>query len=121
MKTSKKIIALLLSLTMLFALASCGQKTNDGDNKGNGGNEGKTGLKIAICTSPNTVDDGSFNEDNYDGILAFIASRGDIDTVTPVREESGDPAAAVQTVAGIVADYDVLVCTGFQFQWGLKN
>lgn len=104
MKTSKKLLALFLSLTMLFALASCGKKE-----------EGKTGLKIAICTSPNTVDDGSFNQDNYEGILAFIESRGDIDTVTPVQETSGDSSAAVQKATEIVGDYDVLVCTGFQF------
>lgn len=103
MKTSKKLLALFLSLTMLFALASCGKK------------EEKTGLKIAICTSPNTVDDGSFNEDNYNGILNFIKSRGDIDTVTPVQETSGDSSAAVQKATEIVGDYDVLVCTGFQF------
>lgn len=106
MKTSKKLVALFLSLAMLLALAACGGTQ--------GGKSGK-GLKIAICTSPNTVDDGSFNEDNYNGILAFIASRGDIDTVTPVQEKSGAPAAAVQAVADVVADYDVLVCTGFQF------
>ena len=61
------------------------------------------------------MDDGSFNEDNYDGILAFIASRGNVDTVTPVQEPTGDPAAAAQVVSDIVADYDVLVCTGFQY------
>ncbi|HWS43130.1 MAG TPA: BMP family ABC transporter substrate-binding protein, partial [Pseudoflavonifractor sp.] len=76
---------------------------------------GATPLKIAIVTSPNTVDDGSFNEDNYDGILNFIAARGNIDSVTPVQESTGDPSAAVQAVTDIVADYDVLVCTGFQF------
>ncbi len=77
--------------------------------------EGTEGLKIAIVTSPNTVDDGSFNEENYNGILNFIAARGDIDTVTAVQEPTGDSTAAVQAVTDVVADYDVLVCTGFQF------
>lgn len=71
-------------------------------------------LKIAIVSSPSGVDDGSFNQDNYNGILAFIAENPD-STVTPVREESGDTAAAIQAVADIVADYDVIVCCGFQF------
>ncbi|MCI8764312.1 MAG: BMP family ABC transporter substrate-binding protein [Lachnospiraceae bacterium] len=82
---------------------------------GDAGNEaGSDALKIAIVSSPSGVDDGSFNEDNYNGILAFIESHPDA-TVTPVREETGDTAAAVQAVQDIVADYDVIVCCGFQF------
>lgn len=73
-----------------------------------------TALKIAIVSSPSGVDDGSFNQDNYNGILDFIAANPDA-TVTPVREETGDTAAAIQAVADIVADYDVIVCCGFQF------
>ena len=121
MKLSKKIPAMALSLAMAFSLAACGGGTAkesaapaESAAAESAAPEAK-GLKIAICTSPNTVDDGSFNEDNYDGVLSFIASRGDIDTVTPVQEPTGDPAAAAQTVSDVVADYDVLVCTAFQF------
>lgn len=71
-------------------------------------------LKIAIVSSPSGVDDGSFNEDNYNGILDFIKANPN-STVTPVREETGDTAASIQAVADIVADYDVIVCCGFQF------
>lgn len=119
MKLSKKIPAMALSLAMAFSLAACGggtakESAAPAESAAAETAEAK-GLKIAICTSPNTVDDGSFNEDNYNGVLSFIASRGDIDTVTPVQEPTGDPAAAAQAVSEIVADYDVLVCTGFQF------
>lgn len=128
MKLGKKLAALLLSGSMVFSLAACGSTggtTPSGSSapspsvstapSGSTAPDGATPLKIAIITSPNTVDDGSFNEDNYNGILNFIAARGDIDKVTPVQESTGDPSAAVQAVTDIVADYDVLVCTGFQF------
>ncbi len=113
----KKILASTLALAMALSLAACGGSKTEGEQtqQPEGSEDGAKGLKIAICTSPNTVDDGSFNEDNYDGILAFIESRGNIDTVTPVQEPTGDPTAAAQTVNDIVADYDVLVCAGFQF------
>ena len=75
---------------------------------------GDAALKIAIVSSPSGVDDGSFNQDNYNGILKFIEENPNA-TVTPVREETGDTAAAIQAVADIVADYDVIVCCGFQF------
>ena len=76
--------------------------------------EGAAALKIAIVSSPSGVDDGSFNENNYNGILKFIEESPD-STVTPIKEETGDVAACIQTVADIVADYDVIVCCGFQF------
>ncbi len=76
--------------------------------------EGGAALNIAIVTSPSGVDDGSFNQNNYNGILAFIAENPD-SKVTAVREETGDVSACIQTVQDIVADYDVIVCDGFQF------
>ncbi|WP_130838687.1 BMP family lipoprotein [Lachnoclostridium sp. Marseille-P6806] len=71
-------------------------------------------LKIAIVSSPSGVDDGSFNENNYNGILDFIAEAPG-SSVTPVKEETGDVAACIQAVNDIVADYDVIVACGFQF------
>lgn len=124
MKGTKTLLTLMLALAMIFSLAACGGGTTTttptaAPDAATGtpapSQPAEAGLKIAIVTSPNTVDDGSFNEDNYDGIVNFINSRGGIDTVKPVQEPTGDPSAAVQTVTDIVADYDVLVCTGFQF------
>ncbi len=72
------------------------------------------GLNITIVTTPSGVDDGSFNEENYNGILSFIEKNPGA-TVTPLREPSGDVAKALKVAADVVADYDVEVCTGFQF------
>lgn len=124
MKSSKKLLALFLSAAMALSLTACGggsaSSSQSGAQSGSQSSADQSqgteaqGLKIAIVSSPNSVDDGSFNEDNYNGILNFIASRGDIDTVTPVQETSGDTAAVAQLVGEIVADYDVIVATGFQ-------
>lgn len=139
----KRILALVLASVMAFSLAACGAGTETADNTDTteaaaetteeaaaettedaAAEEGAAeetadtaagaALKIAIVSSPSGVDDGSFNEDNYNGILSFIAANPD-STVTPVQETTGDVAAAVQAVADIVADYDVIVCCGFQF------
>jgi basic membrane protein A len=74
----------------------------------------QAGLNIAIITTPSGVDDGSFNEDNYDGILAFVEKHPGA-KVTAIREPSGDVTMALKAVSDVVAEYDVLVCTGFQF------
>ena len=111
----KKLWSILLA-TMLTAslLVGCGSGNSGSDSADSGDTKEETGLKIAIVSSPSGVDDGSFNQNNYEGIKAFIEENPEA-TVTPVKEESGDTAAAVQAVADIVADYDVIVCCGFQF------
>ncbi|MCR4908826.1 MAG: BMP family ABC transporter substrate-binding protein [Lachnospiraceae bacterium] len=117
----KKLLSAVLSAAMVVSLlAGCAAAGTPETPEASGteapASEGEAGgaLKIAIVSSPSGVDDGSFNENNYDGILAFIDENPD-STVTPVREESGDVAAALQAVSDIVADYDAIVCCGFQF------
>lgn len=114
----KRVIGLLLCGVMAFSMLAAGCSSNNTapeeqqQNNTNATAEG--GLKIAIVSSPSGVDDGSFNQNNYEGILRFIENHPDA-SVTPVKEETGDTAAAVQAVADIVADYNVIVCCGFQF------
>lgn len=126
----KKLVSVLLCVSMVPAMtAGCGKKENETEKptekttetesatvKENENETTKSGegLKIAIVSSPSGVDDGSFNQNNYEGILSFIESHPDA-TVQAVKEETGDVAAALQAVADIVADYDVIVCCGFQF------
>lgn len=113
----KRVLGLLLCGVMAFSMLATACSSNNAapeqqQNEQNSSEEG--GLKIAIVSSPSGVDDGSFNQNNYEGILRFIENHPDA-TVTPVKEETGDTAAAVQAVADIVADYNVIVCCGFQF------
>lgn len=72
------------------------------------------GLRVAIVTSPNDVHDGGFNETNYNGTQDFLKDHPEA-SVTTVQDKSGDPASCVKTIEDIVADYDAIVCVGFQF------
>ena len=109
----KKLTSLVLTgFLAMTTLVGCGQSAaaaGDQTQEANG-----DGLKIAIVTSITGVDDGNFNENNYNGILKFIEKNPEA-TVTAVEEPSGDTTAAVQAVSDIVADYDVIVTPGFQF------
>ncbi len=114
----KKLFALILAFTMVFALAACGgakepAPEESGSTPEQSMPEAET-LKIAVVSSPSGVDDGNFNQNIYEGILQFCESNGNA-TVTPVQETTGDTSAALQAVADIVADYEVIVCNGFQF------
>lgn len=113
----KRLTGLVLSgLLAMTTLVGCGGNTAPAEEtKTEGQTQGaEDGLKIAIVTSITGVDDGNFNENNYNGILEFIENNPG-STVNAIQEPSGDTTAAVQAVSDIVADYDVIVTPGFQF------
>lgn len=131
----KKLLAMALTAAMVLSMTACGAQSetpapapaesaaaeenaapaDEADGAETAAAESAEGaLKIAIVSSPSGVDDGSFNEDNYNGVLSFIETHPG-STVNPVKEPTGDTAASVQAVADIVADYDAIVCCGFQF------
>ena len=127
----KNIVVVLLCVILSVISVGCGKPQNgnvESSGAENGSVDGSAasgqadkgqqipmdGMKIAIVSSPSGVDDNGFNKNIYDGILAFIADNPE-SSITPVKEPSGDVASAVQAVADIVADYDVIVCCGFQF------
>lgn len=113
----KRLLFVVLICALAIALTACGGPdtvTDDNAATDDTGTE-TTGLKIAIVTSPSGVDDGSFNQDCYNGILAFIENSSPESEVTPIQETTGDTNAALEAVADVVADYDVIVTPGFQF------
>ncbi len=102
----KRLLSIFLVLILtVTAFSGCTSAPKPSEAKG---------IKIAIVTSPSGVDDGNFNQNIYNGILKYIQTNSSA-TVNAVREETGDVARVLQTVADIVADYDIIVCCGFQF------
>lgn len=119
MKLKKGFLLAALMMALVLVFTACSKDGGTPTTSGTTTEEKTDGAKgaalnIAIVSSPSGVDDGSFNEDNYNGILAFIEKNPD-STVKAVQEATGDAAASVQAVADIVADYDVIVTPGFQF------
>ena len=96
---SKRVIILLAVMSLLTALF-CPAFAD--------------GLKIAIITSHGDVHDGGFLENNYNGLLAFQKEHPGA-LITPLQEKTGDPAECIKVAENIAADYDVVVCVGFQF------
>ena len=113
MKMKKIIISAITCMALTVSMAGCGGAATGG-SADSGDASAQKGLKIAILTSPSGVDDGSFHQDNYNGILSFIEENPGSE-VTNVRESTGDTAACVKALEDVVADYDVFVCDGFQF------
>ncbi|HNZ62969.1 MAG TPA: BMP family ABC transporter substrate-binding protein [Bacillota bacterium] len=114
------VMVMVLALCMMLASACGPTKPGEGTDPsgkqtepdgGTSGPEPAKGLKIAIVTTSG-VDDGSFGQGCYEGILEFI-EKNPGSTVDPVKEP--DNSKVLQAVADIIADYDVLVLPGFQF------
>ena len=103
MKMKRLILVFMLAAALVF-VASCATAEEE-----------QAGLRIAIVTSMSGVDDGSFNQNNYDGILEFIRTTSPDSTVQPILEPTGDPANAVMYVENIVAEFDIIIMPGFQF------
>lgn len=115
----KRLTGLVLSgILAMTTLVGCGGNTSSGQSNAEGQAQEQVatedGLKIAIVTSITGVDDGNFNQNNYNGVLEFIENNPG-STVNAIQEPSGDTTAAVQAVSDIVADYDVIVTPGYQF------
>ncbi len=114
----KRMIGLMMAFTMAASLiggcagtpsgpaGAAGSETAGKDNNG--------ALNIAIVSSQVGIDDGSFIQNNYEGILAFLDENPD-SSVTPVKTDKSGAPAAISAVTDIVADYDVIVCCGFQY------
>lgn len=121
-KLSKLLLTSCMVLSMLSACSSgesetttSGGTTTGGDTSTSSSSSSESqgfAIDIAIVTSPSGVDDGSFNQNNYNGILDFIAENSDC-KVTAIREQN--EANAVPAVEAVVADYDAIICSGFQF------
>ncbi len=117
-KVMKTLLLIMLVFALVMGVACSPAETEPTKTEGPGTQEetdappvDEKGLKIAIVTTSG-VDDGSFGQDCYNGILQFIAKHP-ASTVNTVKEP--DNAKVMQAVADIFADYDVLVLPGFQF------
>ena len=93
----KKFALLLLAVMMLAVMAVPAMAEGD--------------MNICIITSTG-VDDGSFNQDCYNGILTFLETHPN-SKVTDIKE--ADYAQLVPTVERFAGDYDVFVLPGFNF------
>ena len=110
-----RIVMALFMVAMMFSFAACSSNEPKAPPAGpaeDPADTPKEGLRIVIVTSGSSVDDGSFNQDNYEGILDFIKNNPEA-SVRAVT--SSDIASSINDVEAVVGDYDVVVLPGFQF------
>lgn len=109
-KHLKIFLAVMVLVAMATSLVGCGNSAKPADSSTSAETEG-TGLKVCIITSSG-IDDGSFNQNCYEGILDFVESHPDC-TVTDIKEPQYNEM--IPTVGRVVGDYDAFVLPGFNF------
>lgn len=105
----KRVIALVLSALMVTGLVGCGAKDGQGNEKT------ETSLKVGMVTDSGTIDDKSFNQGTWEGIVRAEDELGiDKNYIKP----AGEIEAEYLKEIGNLYDngYKFIVTPGFKFE-----
>ncbi|MGM0901974.1 MAG: BMP family lipoprotein [Bacillota bacterium] len=114
MKKRKSGLLLSLLLATGTMLAACGG--NDDQNANNGGDEAeKADLKVGMVTDAGTIDDKSFNQGTWEGILK---AEDELGVTTKYLKPAGTTEAEYLKEIGNLydADYKFILAPGFKFE-----
>ena len=95
----KKILALILALTMSLALVACGGNTADADNDGDAGNAGAAAFTVVV-----TDLDGNETKFEYTSDAASVGEALLAEGL--IQGDQGEYGLYINTVNGITADWD---------------
>ena len=106
----KKLLSLLLAVAMLATcLVGCG----GGDDGGSTG--GAAGYEIALVTDKGNIDDKSFNQGAWEGVVAY-AKANDITHQYYKPEEASDEGYLAAIQLAVDGGAKVVVCPGYLFE-----
>ncbi len=113
----KKWLALLLVVVFVFAVTGCGTPaTPPADDTGDDDTgEAPAELKVGMVTDAGTIDDKSFNQGTWEGILL---AAGDFGLETRYLQPAGTTEADYITEIGNLVDagFQLVICPGFKFE-----
>lgn len=105
----KKIIALLLALVMALSLMACGS-ASDASESG----EDTAPAKVALITDVGTIDDESFNQATWQGVVEFCEANGvEYNYYQPV--DNSDDARMASLTTAVADGYNVIALPGYLF------
>lgn len=124
----KRLIVALLTITvftMLF-VAGCGSKKDSavqqsGSTQQSAAGDAKELTKVGMTTDSGTIDDKSFNQGTWDGIVKYEKDTGAIQTkyLQPSGEQHTDYVNAINDL--VDTGYKVVVTPGFKFETAVNE
>uniref|UniRef100_UPI004055E503 BMP family lipoprotein n=1 Tax=Agathobacter sp. TaxID=2021311 RepID=UPI004055E503 len=113
----KKLAALLLASVMAIGcLTGCGG--NDAGTEG--GNASAGGYEIGLVTDKGNIDDKSFNQGAWEGVVAY-AEENDITHHYYKPEEASDEGYLAAIQLAVDGGAKVIVCPGYLFEVAVYN
>ncbi|MBR5128809.1 MAG: BMP family ABC transporter substrate-binding protein [Firmicutes bacterium] len=104
----KKLLSVLLILVMVFSFAACGGGGSD------------SGMKVALVTDKGNIDDKSFNQGSWEGVIEFCEANGmeEETNYKYFKPEEYSDAGYLAAIKLAVDDWgaNVVVCPGFLFE-----
>ena len=125
MKNSKKLVALLLSLSMVFALAACGGGSTASPSPSASQpaptesapaetTPAAADFSVAMITDYGDITDQSFNQTTYEACKAYCDANGvPFNYYKPVGDSTAERVAMVEAAAD--EGYNVIVMPGYAF------
>ena len=116
----KKLVSLLLAATLAVGcLVGCGGgQGNEGGNEG--GNNAAKGYEIALVTDKGNIDDKSFNQGAWEGVVAY-AEANKITHQYYKPEEASDEGYLAAIKLAVDGGAKVIVCPGYLFEVAVFN
>lgn len=111
----KKLLTLLLSVTLVFGLAACAEEAPAPTTPTAPTTPATPTFRIAMVTDIGDIDDRSFNQGTWEGVVAF-AVRNNI-TYRYYRPLEGGTAASLDAIAlAVQGGAEIIVTPGFLFE-----
>jgi len=112
----KKITSIVLSLFLVaMAATGCGSSTNNDQQSGGTSGGSSSGFEIALITDKGNIDDKSFNQGSWEGVVEFATANG-ISHKYYKPEEASDAGYLAAIDLAVTGGAKVIVTPGYLFE-----
>ncbi len=108
MKKTKRLVALLLVVSMVFSMVGCGSNAEISESTSD------SEYRVAMITDAGDITDQSFNQTTYEACSAYC-SKNDIDFTYKKPDGDTDYARIAMIDVAVAEGYNVIVMSGYIF------